>query len=212
MAAAAGVDILEGADQLVHAPEQALLPVARRPGAAMVHPHLGGQLPALGEVDQPDAHSLVVVDDENAGANDLVVGEEGGLLDDEAHVLQSLQQLLLHRSPGGQELFDGLGNLVAAPAGLQILNRRTSAQAQGLDPEALGLGRGERLPEGHVAQLGDGLRLVLRLRGSCWVHGHHLLVEIRTQGGVAHLRLEESAAAHLDVHHARIPIAGEQVL
>jgi len=137
MGATAGVNLLEGADELVHSAEQSLLPISWSPGAAVVYPHLRRQFPALGKVNQPHANAVIVVNDEDAGANDLVAGKEGRLLDDQAHVLQSLQQLLLHGSPCGQELFDGLANLLASSAGLQILDRRTSAQAQRFDPETL---------------------------------------------------------------------------
>jgi len=108
MAAAAGINLLEGMYQLVHATEQTLFAISRRPGAAMINGQLRWQLSRLGKIYQPGAYTMIVIDNKYAGADNLVAIEEGRLLDDEAHVLETLKELLLHGPACGKELLNGL--------------------------------------------------------------------------------------------------------
>lgn len=71
-----GLHLHKDVDEIVDPDEIAVLVVAHLPGGVVIDAQLRRQLHRLGKVNQPDAGMVLVVDEEQRAADDLVALEE----------------------------------------------------------------------------------------------------------------------------------------
>mmetsp|Transcript_26605 Transcript_26605/g.60692 ORF Transcript_26605/g.60692 Transcript_26605/m.60692 type:complete len:278 (-) Transcript_26605:1167-2000(-) len=155
------------------------------------------------KVDHPHAHLallLLVVDEQQRAANELMHSEPFRCFQHRSEELQTLQAASPDFRPAVEELVEG--NLDVGPVADRlgvVLADRVLAGLDHFQAEPKVSGGGQALSELHVAQLGDPL---LDLSWSRLVRGSldHLLEQVHSLLLVAHLALLERSLPHLDVH------------
>lgn len=143
--------------QSIQPVQEALFVVTLLPRGAVVHLGTLGHASRLGEVDQPRSDFLIVVDYENATADDLVLLEEVRVLEEVPNLAETSEDGDTRTIIFAEEFCDGGRKLVRLAHFLQVGERGLAWQLDGFDAETLFGGGGALLAELHVAQFGDSV-------------------------------------------------------